>query len=290
MYLIFCDSLFKMSEIEIKKIVEPVETSDGAGVKLKRSIGTPAINYLDPFLLLDEFGSENKDDYMAGFPPHPHRGIETVTYMLEGKFEHKDSTGAKGIMSSGDVQWMKTGGGIIHSEMPAMSDGKLHGFQLWVNMPAKLKMSKPEYIYLDAKQIKIYRDEEKKIKIIAGKFKDYEGPIKGHNVEPIYFDIELREENEFKFDLPLNHNSFIYLVEGNIKIGKDKHQRIDGSSLIVLKKGKNLNVKALKRSKFLLIAGKPIGETIARGGPFVMNTKQEILQAMEDYNNGNFIR
>ena len=279
-----------MSEIEIKKIVEPVETSDGAGVKLKRSIGTSAINYLDPFLLLDEFGSENKDDYMAGFPPHPHRGIETVTYMLEGKFEHKDSTGAKGIMSSGDVQWMKTGGGIIHSEMPAMSDGKLHGFQLWVNMPAKLKMSKPEYIYLDAKQIKIYKDEEKKIKIIAGKFKNYEGPIKGHNVEPIYFDIELREENEFKFDLPLNHNSFIYLVEGNIKIGKGKHQKIDGSSLIVLKKGKNLNVKALKRSKFLLIAGKPIGEAIARGGPFVMNTKQEILQAMEDYNNGNFIR
>jgi len=279
-----------MSEIEIKKIVEPVETSDGAGVKLKRSIGTSAINYLDPFLLLDEFGSENKDDYMAGFPPHPHRGIETVTYMLEGKFEHKDSTGAKGIMSSGDVQWMKTGGGIIHSEMPAMSDGKLHGFQLWVNMPAKLKMSKPEYIYLDAKQIKIYKDEEKKIKIIAGKFKNYEGPIKGHNVGPIYFDIELREENEFKFDLPLNHNSFIYLVEGNIKIGKDEHQKIDGSSLIVLKKGKNLNVKALKRSKFLLIAGKPIGEAIARGGPFVMNTKQEILQAMEDYNNGNFIR
>ncbi len=279
-----------MSEIEIKKIVEPVETSDGAGVKLKRSIGTSAINYLDPFLLLDEFGSENKDDYMAGFPPHPHRGIETVTYMLEGKFEHKDSTGAKGIMSSGDVQWMKTGGGIIHSEMPAMSDGKLHGFQLWVNMPAKLKMSKPEYIYLDAKQIKIYKDEEKKIKIIAGKFKNYEGPIKRHNVEPVYFDIELREENEFKFDLPLNHNSFVYLVEGNIKIGKGKHQRIDGSSLIVLKKGKNLNVKALKRSKFLLIAGKPIGETIARGGPFVMNTKREILQAMEDYNNGNFIR
>ena len=279
-----------MSKIEIKKIVEPVETSDGAGVKLKRSIGTSAINYLDPFLLLDEFGSENKDDYMAGFPPHPHRGIETVTYMLEGKFEHKDSTGAKGIMSSGDVQWMKTGGGIIHSEMPAMSDGKLHGFQLWVNMPAKLKMSKPEYIYLDAKQIKIYKDEEKKIKIIAGKFKNYEGPIKGHNVEPIYFDIELREENEFKFDLPLNHNSFIYLVEGNIKIGKDKHQRIGGSSLVVLKKGKNLNVRALTRSKFLLIAGKPIGETIARGGPFVMNTKQEILQAMEDYNNGNFIR
>ena len=153
-----------MSKIEIKKIVEPVETSDGAGVKLKRSIGTPTINYLDPFLLLDEFGSENKDDYMAGFPPHPHRGIETVTYMLNGEFEHKDSTGAKGKMSSGDVQWMKTGGGIIHSEMPAMSNGKLHGFQLWVNMPAKLKMSKPEYIYLDGKQMKVYKDDEKKNK------------------------------------------------------------------------------------------------------------------------------
>ena len=279
-----------MKQVEVSKIIKPMPTSDGAGVKLKRSIGTPHINYFDPFLMLDEFGSENKDDYIGGFPPHPHRGIETVTYMLNGEFEHKDSTGAKGKMSSGDVQWMKTGGGIIHSEMPAMANGKLHGFQLWVNMPAKLKMSKPEYIYLDAKQIKIYKDEEKKIKIIAGKFKNYEGPIKEHNVDPIYFDIELREENEFKFELPLNHNSFIYLVEGNIKIGKGKHQRIDRSSLIVLKKGKNLNVKALKKSKFLLIAGKPIGETIARGGPFVMNTKQEILQAMEDYNNGNFIR
>ena len=140
-----------MSNIEIKKIVKSIETSDGAGVKLKRSIGTPEADYIDPFLMLDEFGSENKDDYLAGFPPHPHRGIETVTYMLSGKFEHEDSTGSKGKMEPGDVQWMKTGRGIIHSEMPAMSGGKLLGFQLWINMPAKLKKNKPEYLYIKGK-------------------------------------------------------------------------------------------------------------------------------------------
>ena len=155
-----------MSTIEVKKIVKAIQTSDGAGVKLKRSMGIPELDFIDPFLMFDEFGSENKDDYIGGFPPHPHRGIETVTYMLNGEFEHEDSTGAKGRMSSGDVQWMKTGGGIIHSEMPAMSEGKLHGFQLWVNMPAKLKMNKPEYIYIDAKQMQVYKDNEKKIKII----------------------------------------------------------------------------------------------------------------------------
>jgi len=155
--------LFKMKNIEISKIINPTPVSDGAGVKLKRSIGIKP-NYFDPFLMLDEFGSENKDDYIGGFPPHPHRGIETVTYMLNGEFEHEDSTGAKGKMSSGDVQWMKTGGGIIHSEMPVMSEGKLLGFQLWINMPTKLKMSKPEYIYINAKQIQIHKDIEKKNK------------------------------------------------------------------------------------------------------------------------------
>ena len=137
-----------MKNIEVNKIIDPIPASDGAGVKLKRSIGVEP-DYFDPFLMLDGFGSENKDDYIGGFPPHPHRGIETVTYMLQGEFEHEDSTGGKGRMSSGDVQWMKTGSGIIHSEMPAMTDGKLQGFQLWINMPAKLKMSKPEYLYID---------------------------------------------------------------------------------------------------------------------------------------------
>ena len=279
-----------MKQIQVSKIIDPILTSDGAGVKLKRSIGTHHINYLDPFLMLDEFGSENKDDYIAGFPPHPHRGIETVTYMLDGEFEHEDSTGAKGKMSSGDVQWMKTGVGIIHSEMPAMSEGKLHGFQLWVNMPAKLKMNKPEYIYIGAKQMKVHKDSEKKIKIIAGKFGKVEGPVKGHNIEPIYFDVELEKDKKFDFDLPSTHNSFLYLIDGEIKVGDKNHEQVNSSTLIILTKGKKLKVKGISKSKFLLISGKPIGEPIARGGPFVMNTKEEILKAIEDYHNGNFVR
>ena len=278
-----------MKQIEVKKIIDPISTSDGAGVKLKRSIGVEP-NYFDPFLMLDEFGSENKDDYIGGFPPHPHRGIETVTYMLNGEFEHEDSTGAKGKMSSGDVQWMKTGGGIIHSEMPAMSEGKLHGFQLWVNMPAKLKMSKPEYIYIDSKEMRIHKDKEKKIKIIAGKFSDAEGPVKGHNIEPIYFDVELEKGKEFNFDLPPTHNSFVYLIEGEIKIGNKNHNKLKSSTLVCLTNGKSLKIFSIKKSQFLIIAGKPIGEPIARGGPFVMNTKQEILKAVEDYHSGNFVQ
>ena len=279
-----------MKNIEVKEVIKPLPATDGAGVKLKRSIGTHLIDYLDPFLMLDEFGSENKDDYIKGFPSHPHRGIETVTYMLSGKFEHQDSTGAKGIMSSGDVQWMKTGSGIIHSEMPAMSEGKLHGFQLWINMPSKLKMKKPKYLYLESKKIQTYEDKEKKIKIIAGKFNKVEGPIKKHNINPIYFDIELKKDKDFNFKLPKTHNSFVYLVEGKIKVGIKDHQSVNNSTLIILEKGEILNIKSLSNSKFLLISGKPIGEIIARGGPFVMNTKEEILNAIEDYHNGTFVK
>jgi len=279
-----------MNNIEVKKIIEPIAASDGAGVKLKRSIGTHLIDYHDPFLMLDEFGSENKDDYIGGFPPHPHRGIETVTYMLQGEFEHEDSTGAKGRMSSGDVQWMKTGGGIIHSEMPAMTEGKLHGFQLWVNMPAKYKMNKPEYIYIDAEQMEVHKDDDKKIKVIAGKFENTEGPVKGHNIEPIYFDVEIEKDKEFIFDLPPAHNSLIYLIDGEIKVGEQSHDQAKNSTLIILSKGKNLKVSSLTKAKFLLISGKPIGEPIARGGPFVMNTKEEILKAVQDYHNGTFVK
>ena len=278
-----------MKQVEVDRVINPISASDGAGVKLKRSIGVDP-DYLDPFLMLDEFGSDNKDDYIGGFPPHPHRGIETVTYMLHGEFEHKDSTGAKGRMKAGDVQWMKTGSGIIHSEMPAMTEGKLQGFQLWINMPAKLKMTKPNYIYIDSKEMQIYKDENKQVKTIAGKFKEIEGPIKGHNVEPIYFDIELKKDKEFKFELPTTHNSLIYLVNGEIKIGEKNHDRVNDSTLILLQKGQNLKVKAILESKFLLISGKPINEKISRGGPFVMNTKSEILEAVNDYHNGTFVK
>ena len=278
-----------MKNIKVKKIINPTTASDGAGVKLKRSIGVEP-NYFDPFLMLDEFGSDNKDDYIGGFPAHPHRGIETVTYMLQGEFEHEDSTGAKGKMSSGDVQWMKTGSGIIHSEMPAMSGGRLHGFQLWINMPAKLKMSKPDYIYIDSDKMSIHVDDDKQVKVIAGKFEKVEGPVKGHNIEPVYFDVELNQDKEFIFKLPLTHNTFIYLINGEIKIGINKHDQVKDSTLILLEKGEDLNVKAKSKSKFLVISGKPINEEIARGGPFVMNTKAEILQAVQDYHNGVFVK
>ena len=278
-----------MANIEVKKIINPISASDGAGVKLKRSIGVEP-NYFDPFLMLDEFGSDKKDDYIGGFPAHPHRGIETVTYMLQGEFEHEDSTGAKGRMKPGDVQWMKTGSGIIHSEMPAMSEGKLHGFQLWINMPAKLKMNKPDYIYIDSDKIQIHKDEEKKVKVISGKFENAEGSVKEHNIEPVYFDIELKKHKDFKFELPSTHNSFIYLIDGEIKIGEQTHNKIKDSTLVLLNKGENLQVSALSEAKFLLISGKPIGEQIARGGPFVMNTKAEILQAVQDYHNGTFVK
>ncbi len=278
-----------MSKIEIKQIIDPMPAYDGAGVKLKRSIGVEP-DYFDPFLMLDEFGSDNKDDYIGGFPSHPHRGIETVTYMLQGEFEHEDSTGAKGRMSSGDVQWMKTGSGIIHSEMPSMSKGRLHGFQLWINMPAKLKMNKPDYIYIDSDKMSVHKDEDKKVKVIAGKFQKAEGPIKGHNVEPVYFDVELNKNKEFNFRLPPTHNAFIYLINGEIEIGTKNHDRLKDSTLILLEKGENLNVRAKTNTKFLVISGKPINEKIARGGPFVMNTKSEILQAVQDYHNGTFIK
>jgi len=278
-----------MKNIEVNKIIDPIPASDGAGVKLKRSIGVEP-DYFDPFLMLDEFGSENKDDYIGGFPPHPHRGIETVTYMLQGEFEHEDSTGAKGRMTSGDVQWMKAGSGIIHSEMPAMSEGRLHGFQLWVNMPAKLKMSKPDYIYIDSDKMQVHKDSDKQVKVIAGKFENAEGSVKKHNIEPIYFDVDIEKDKEFNFQLPSTHNSFIYLINGKIKIGEQTHNKVKDSTLILLTKGEKLCVSSSTKTKFLLISGKPIGEKIARGGPFVMNTKSEILQAVQDYHNGTFVK
>ncbi len=277
-------------KINVDRIIKPIPTSDGAGVKLKRSIGTHTIDYFDPFLMLDEFGSENKDDYIDGFPPHPHRGIETVTYMLSGEFRHEDSAGNKSDMSAGSVQWMTAAGGIIHSEMPIMKEGKLHGFQLWVNMPAKLKMSKPKYQNIDPKQIPLVKEKNQKVKVISGDYKGNKGPISGISVEPLYLDVELNKDSKFEFKLAKTHNSFIYLIEGQIKIGDEKHDEVSNSTLITLTKGEDLKVKTITKSKFLVVSGKPINEPIARGGPFVMNTKAEILQAIQDYHNGTFVK
>ena len=274
---------------EASQIIKPISVTDGAGVKIKRSIGLNP-DYFDPFLMLDEFGSENKDDYIAGFPPHPHRGIETVTYMLAGDFEHKDSLGSTGRMGAGDVQWMKTGSGIIHSEMPLMKEGKLHGFQLWINMPSNLKMTKPDYLYLHAKEIDHYADSEKSVKIIAGKFEDINGAITNHNVDPVYFDVSLTRSNKFGFPLNPEKNSFVYLYDGEIRVGHKDKGTLKGSTLVLLSEGETLQVEAIEDAKFLVISGRPINEEIARGGPFVMNTREEILEAIEDYRNGTFIK
>ena len=210
--------------------------------------------------------------------------------MLAGDFEHKDSTGGQGRMTAGDVQWMKTGSGIIHSEMPAMKEGKLHGFQLWINMPAKLKMSKPEYIYIDADKMNVHQDQDKQVKVIAGKFEKAEWREIGHNVEPTYFDVELKKEKEFNYSLPSTHNTFIYLINGEIKIGEKNHDKVKDSTLILLSRGEDLKVTAQTDAKFLVISGKPINEEIARGGPFVMNTREEIISAISEYKNGTFVK
>ena len=225
-----------MKNIEVKQIIDPIPASDGAGVKLKRSIGVEP-NYFDPFLMLDEFGSENSEDYIAGFPPHPHRGIETVTYMLAGDFEHKDSTGGEGRMTAGDVQWMKTGSGIIHSEMPAMKEGKLHGFQLWINMPAKLKMSKPEYIYIDADKMSIHKDSDKQLKSLLVNLKKQRALLKDITLNQFILMLNLNKDKEFNFKLPSTHNSFVYLINGEIIIGEKKHDEVKDSTLILLSKG-----------------------------------------------------
>ena len=193
-------------------------------------------------------------------------------------------------MTSGDVQWMKTGRGIIHSEMPAMKEGKLLGFQLWINMPAKMKKNKPEYLYIKGNELGQHEDSEKIVKVIAGKYEKAEGPEKNHNVDPIYFHIILNEKKEFNCDVPLGHNSFVYLLKGELNIGEKAHNKTADSNLILLERGTKLKIKASKKSEFLFIAGKPIGEPIARGGPFVMNTKAEILEAIQDYNNGTFAK
>ena len=174
--------------------------------------------------------------------------------------------------------------------MPTMKEGKLHGFQLWINMPAKLKMSKPEYIYINADKMSVHKDDDKQVKVIAGKFENAEGPVKKHNIDPTYFDVEIKKDKEFNYSIPSTHNTFIYLIDGEIKIGEKNHNKVKDSTLILLSKGETLKVRAQTDAKFLVISGKPINEEIARGGPFVMNTKAEILQAVQDYHNGTFVK
>ncbi|MAR36130.1 MAG: hypothetical protein CMG19_04905 [Candidatus Marinimicrobia bacterium] len=267
---------------KIEKIIQGVETSDGAGVNLTRIIGSPDLNMLDPFLLLDEFGSENPKDYISGFPPHPHRGFETITYMINGKFRHKDSAGNEGILSDGSVQWMTAGRGVIHSEMPEQTDGLVRGFQLWLNLPKELKMIRPSYYDIPQDRIPQIDIPGGTIKIIAGKYNNIKGPGNPHT-GMFYHDVNLKKNTNFNKSLIDGWNVFIYVYEGNIMIDS----KVLKKDLAVMNSIGDLELHTVNDgAKFIIIGGKPLNEPVARGGPFVMNTKQEVLQAFSDYQNG----
>ena len=266
----------------IQKVIQGVQTTDGAGVNLTRIIGSMELNMLDPFLLLDEFGSDNPKDYIAGFPPHPHRGFETITYMLNGKFRHKDSAGNEGYLTDGSVQWMTAGRGVIHSEMPEQTEGLVRGFQLWLNLPKEKKMIDPAYNDIPAKKIPIVDFESGSARIISGKFLGITGPGQPHT-GVLYYDIDL--DLSARFTMPINNgwNAFIYIYEGSVRLDREINQ----GHLIVLDQEGELDLTAGKEgAKFIVVAGEPLNEPVARGGPFVMNSKGEVLKAFEDYQNG----
>ena len=266
--------------------VNGVNTSDGAGVSLKRIIGSPELNMLDPFLLLDEFGSDNPDDYIAGFPPHPHRGFETVTYMINGKFRHKDSAGNEGFLTDGSVQWMTAGRGVVHSEMPEQTDGLMRGFQLWLNLPKDKKMIAPSYKDIHAEEIPVIEEDGSIVKVISGEFRSIIGPGRPHT-GVLYIDVNLKEGSSIDIPVENNWNAFVYVYEGEISA----ETSISKGKLGVLDTRGHFSCKALINStRFILVAGKPLNEPVARGGPFVMNTKEEILQAFEDYHSGKLER
>ncbi len=276
----------------VEKIITAQKTSDGAGVSLYRSLGSHQLPTVDPFLMLDEFKSDNPNDYIAGFPNHPHRGFETVTYMLAGKVEHKDHKGNVGIIKSGGAQWMTAGRGIIHSEMPVQEDGLMWGFQLWVNLPSYQKMKEASYQNIEPEHVsEIHLESGSLIRVIAGKSMGIEGAVKGIDTDPLFVDMRLVTEDSVSHPIEQTHNSLVYVYRGLIHIGDPDDSRLETvkqGQLAVLSKGTNLSLKAGKEDTgFILLSGKPIGEPIAKYGPFVMNTEAEIQQAIEDYQSGN---
>jgi redox-sensitive bicupin YhaK (pirin superfamily) len=275
---------------KVVNIINGIPTTDGAGVELVRVIGQSALMELDPFLLLDAFRSDNPDDYIGGFPAHPHRGFETVTYLLNGRMRHKDNTGNEGIIAEGSVQWMTAGKGIIHSEMPEQENGLLEGFQLWINLPKSHKMTSPQYQEYDNDSIPTEDRNNASIKVISGKTSHgTQGPVEQPLTAPLYFDIQLEANTTLTETLPHEHNAFVYVIKGEVTLLDEKNEivSIRRDQLAILTKGESLTLTANDQStQFLLIAGKPLNEPIARGGPFVMNTQDEIQQAFSDYQNG----
>ena len=281
-----------MSARKVQQVITGQATTDGAGVDLVRVIGQPALMDLDPFLLLDAFRSDDPDDYIAGFPPHPHRGFETVTYLLNGRMRHKDNTGNEGVIEPGGIQWMTAGSGIVHSEMPEQQDGLLEGFQLWINLPGAHKMDRPAYQEHDATNIPTETREGTRVKVISGvTSQGTTGPVSQPLTDPVYLDVSLQPGTEFNENLVADHNAFVYVINGELAL-----ESADGNELIlvrdqlaVLGKGDLVTLKGGKQeSRFLLVAGKPLNEPVARHGPFVMNTETELRQAFVDYQQGNF--
>jgi len=284
-----------MEARKVSRVIQPETTSDGAGVKLKRSIASRALDYLDPFLLFDHFGSDNSDDYIAGFPMHPHRGIETVTYMLAGAVKHRDSSGNAGIIRAGDVQWMTAGGGIMHEEMPQLEGGRLDGFQLWVNLPARLKMTKPRYQEIVARDIPtIEREDGAQIRVIAGTVGEVRGSVREIAADPTYLDISVPANATFTHSISMGHTALAYVFAGEGVFGitsEDDGEQVPAPRLVVFDDGEQVQISALENGvRFLLISGKPLREPIARYGPFVMNTKAEIEQALLDLRRGTFVK
>jgi hypothetical protein len=274
----------------VKKIVEPQPVIEGAGVKLKRSIATQTLDYLDPFLLLDHFESDNPDDYKAGFPMHPHRGIETVTYVLSGVVHHRDTLGNSGSIGAGDVQWMTAGGGIMHEEMPQVRPEGIAGFQLWVNLPANLKMTRPRYQDIRSREIpEIKREDGTTLRVIAGTIDGVRGSVTGIAVDPLYLDVFVPPHTSFVQSINRGHTAFAYVFEGMAKF-EENGTVVPSPRLVVWSDGDNVRVTTDKSPvRFLLISGKPLREPIVRYGPFVMNTREQIEQALLDLRRGTFV-
>ncbi len=282
-------------ERKVERIIEPQMVLEGAGVLLKRSIATRTLDYVDPFLLFDHFGSDNPDEYIAGFPMHPHRGIETVTYMLAGIVEHRDSIGNAGQIGAGDVQWMTSGRGIMHEEMPKPEKGEMAGFQLWVNLPATLKMTQPRYQEIASDQIpEVRRGEGVRIRVIAGSVDGVRGPVTEIAAEPTYLDVHLDAGSSLAQPIARGHAAFAYVFEGRGVFGTEGTSNggfVGHPRLVVYGDGDHILVSAPDQAvRFLLVSGRPLGEPIARYGPFVMNTAEEIQQALRDLRDGTFVR
>lgn len=284
------DSSTVSDQRHVVRIVRGRPTSDGAGVKLTRVIGQPGLDMLDPFLMLDEFRSDSASDYIGGFPEHPHRGFETVTYMLAGRMRHGDNQGNSGLLTPGSVQWMTAGRGILHSEMPEQENGLMWGFQLWVNLPASDKMTKPRYQDIAPEMIpEVALEKGVKVRVIAGDLGDTHGPVQGIATEPVYLDVHLDANATAELTLPRGHNGFVYVYEGQALVGGGVNENLVRGDLGVLSSGTTVKVSARNApAKMIIVAGKPLNEPVAKYGPFVMNNQQQIVQAVEDFRAGKF--